>query len=143
MIAVLDASVFVSAVLKPDSIPERAFDRALAGPDQLILSDQVEAEYREVIFRPKFDRFRTTGRRERFLALVTTAARRIQPRSLVSDCSDPKDNKYLELALDGRAAVIVSGDLTHLLPMHPWRGISILNPTDYLALPDSALKRNQ
>ncbi len=61
LIVVLDASVFVSAVLKPDSIPERAFDRALAGPDEVILSDEVEAEYREVIFRPKFDRFVQPG----------------------------------------------------------------------------------
>jgi len=32
---------------------------------------------------------------------------------------DPKDNKYLELAVAGGADVIVSRDVRHLLSMHP------------------------
>ena len=38
----------------------------------------------------------------------------------------------LELAVDGRADVIVTGD-KDLLVLHPFRGISILTPADYLA----------
>jgi len=52
----------------------------------------------------------------------------------VEECRDPKDDKYLALAAAGAADVIVSSDARHLLPMHPWRGISILSPADYLAL---------
>ena len=44
---VLDASTFVSAALKADSIPERALLRAIAEPDRLLLSQAVEDEYRE------------------------------------------------------------------------------------------------
>jgi predicted nucleic acid-binding protein len=52
----------------------------------------------------------------------------------VHECRDPKDDKYLELAVAGKADVIVSSDVGHLQVMHPWRGIAILSPADYLAL---------
>jgi uncharacterized protein len=110
LIVVLDASAFISAALKADSIPERALLRAVAQPKRLILSQAVEDEYRAVI--------------------VLVAAEQIEPTEVVCECRDPKDDKYLALA----AAVIVSSDARHLLPMHPWRGISILSPSDYLAL---------
>lgn len=53
MIVVFDASAFISAALKVDSVPERALFRALIEPDKLILSRAVEDEYREVIVRPR------------------------------------------------------------------------------------------
>nr|WP_294501521.1 putative toxin-antitoxin system toxin component, PIN family [uncultured Rhodopila sp.] len=135
MIVVLDASTFVSAALKVSSIPERALFRAVTEPDRLILSRDVENEYREVIFRPKFDRFVSVERRQLILDTVIVAADRVEPVETVRECSDPKDDKYLALAAAGRADVIVSSDTRHLLPMHPWRGIWILSPADYLALP--------
>lgn len=134
MIVVLDASTFVSAVLKADSIPESALLRALVEPNRLILSQEVEDEYREVIFRPKFDRFVSDERRQRTLDIVVVAAERVEPSEAVRECRDPKDDKYLALAAAGRAEVIVSSDARHLLSMHPWRGISILSPAGFLAL---------
>ena len=50
----------------------------------------------------------------------------------VTDCRDPKDNKYLELALAAKADVIVSSD-KDLLVLHPWRDIPVLLPAAYLA----------
>jgi predicted nucleic acid-binding protein len=50
----------------------------------------------------------------------------------VTDCRDPKDNLHLELALAAKAERIVSSD-ADLLVLHPWRGVRILRPADYLA----------
>jgi predicted nucleic acid-binding protein len=50
----------------------------------------------------------------------------------VADCRDAKDDKYLELALAAGAWAIVSGD-ADLLVLHPWRGVRILRPAEYLA----------
>jgi putative PIN family toxin of toxin-antitoxin system len=135
LIVVFDASTFVSAALKPDSLPERALLRAVRDPDHLIISQAVEDEYREVILRPKFDRFVSVERRLRILDIILVASERVQPTDMVRECLDPKDDKYLELASAGKADVIVSGDVRHLLSMHPWRGVRILRPADYLALP--------
>jgi putative PIN family toxin of toxin-antitoxin system len=135
LIVVFDASSFVSAALQANSIPERALQRAVSEPNRLILSREVEDEYREVIFRPKFDRFVSVERRQRFLDIVIVAGERVDPVDTVRECVDPKDDKYLTLAASGNADVVVSSDVRHLLSMHPWRGIAILSPADFLALP--------
>ena len=135
MIVVLDASTLVSAALKANSVPERALLRAMTEPNSLILSREIEDEYREVILRPKFDRFVSVERRQLILDLVIFAGERVEPVEAVLECRDPKDDKYLALAAAGNADVIVSSDARHLLPMHPWRGILILSPANYLALP--------
>jgi putative PIN family toxin of toxin-antitoxin system len=49
----------------------------------------------------------------------------------VRACRDPKDDKFLEVALNGKAAVTLSGD-SDLLALHPWQGIPILSPAEYL-----------
>jgi uncharacterized protein len=134
LIVVFDASTFVSAVLKANSRPEQALLHAIGVPNRLLLSQAVEDEYREVIFRPKFDRFVTIERRQRILDIVVVVAERVEPTEIIQACRDPKDDKYLALAAAGGADVIVSSDVRHLLSMHPWRGISILSPADFLAL---------
>jgi putative PIN family toxin of toxin-antitoxin system len=50
---------------------------------------------------------------------VIFAAERIEPREAVRECRDPKDDKYLTLALAGTADVIVSSDVRYLPSMHP------------------------
>ncbi len=133
LIVVVDASTLISAALKPDSLPERALLRAVDGPRRIVLSEAVEDEYREVIFRPKFDRFVSIERRQRILDIVLVVAERIVPAQTVRECRDPNDDKYLELALAANAETIVSSD-ADLLVMNPWRGVRIVRPADYLAL---------
>ena len=50
----------------------------------------------------------------------------------VGACRDPKDDKFLELAVSGRADYLVTGDLD-LLVLDPFRGVRILTPADFLA----------
>jgi predicted nucleic acid-binding protein len=46
-------------------------------------------------------------------------------------CRGLRDDKFLEVALNGRADVIITGD-ADLLGMHPWSGIAIMSSSDYL-----------
>jgi uncharacterized protein len=131
---ILDASSLVSAMLKAESIPRQAVDHITSHPGRLVISQAVEEEYYEVLLRPKFDRFVPAQRRLRILGDVTSAASRVEPTFQIRECPDPDDDKYLSLALAASAEVIISSDKRHLLPMHPWRGISIINPADYLRL---------
>ena len=55
------------------------------------------------------------------------------PKQRVQDCRDAKDDKYLRLALGADASIIVSSD-DHMRVMHPWRGIRIARPAEYLAI---------
>jgi predicted nucleic acid-binding protein len=46
-------------------------------------------------------------------------------------CRDPDDDKFLELAVNGRAELIVSGD-NDLLSMESFRGIPIISPAGFV-----------
>ena len=128
---VFDASAVVSAALRADSVPEQALLRA-EEIDVLALSAEVEAEIVAVLERPRFATAVPPPRRARILDALRGQAVWYQPTERVTDCRDAKDNKYLELALAAGAGVIVSGD-ADLLVLHPWRGVRILRPAEYLA----------
>lgn len=98
------------------------------------MSDAIEAEIRDVLQRPRLARFILTELRAELLDQLRTRTARFDPTERVTDCRDPKDNKYLELALASGAGIIVSSD-EDLLVLDPWRDVRILRPTDYLALP--------
>jgi uncharacterized protein len=55
----------------------------------------------------------------------------IKIQEKIEECRDPKDNKFLELAIDGKATEIVSGD-QDLLILHPFRGIPIVTVSQFL-----------
>ena len=128
---VFDASAVVSAALRANSVPERALLRAEA-IDVFALSVEVDTEISEVLCRSRFAAAVSVERRNRILASLRDQAVWFTPSQRIADCRDPKDNRYLELALASGAGAIVSGD-ADLLVLHPWRGTRILRPADYLA----------
>lgn len=121
----------VSAALKIDSVPERALLHAEEA-DVFALSIAVDNEIAAVLNRPKFARAIPLERRARVLDILRNTAIWFDPTVRIADCRDPKDDKYLELALASGAETIVSGD-EDLLVLHPWRSIRIVSPADYLA----------
>jgi putative PIN family toxin of toxin-antitoxin system len=130
-VIVFDASAVVSAALREDGVPERALLRA-EETDILALSAEVDAEIATVLERPRFAAAVPAARRARVLEVLRGGALWFSPSERVADCRDAKDNKYLELALAAGAWAIVSGD-ADLLVLHPWRGVRILRPAEYLA----------
>jgi putative PIN family toxin of toxin-antitoxin system len=128
---IFDASALVSAALKADSVPERALLRA-EEVDMFALSAAVDGEIAGVLNRPRLARAIPLARRERVLEILRHAAVWFEPTVQVTDCRDPKDNKYLELALAAGGETIVSSD-DDLLVLDPWRGVRIMRPADYLA----------
>jgi len=130
---VIDSGVVVSAVLLPRSVPRQAFDLA-ATRGRLLVSDKTIAELDDVLRRPKFDKYVSEARRLEFLSALVQEAEVIDVVDVVTHCRDPKDNKFLELALSGKGTHIVTGD-SDLLVLHPYRGITIVSPQSFLAIP--------
>ncbi len=97
------------------------------------MSNDVAAEIRIVLRRPKFARVITEDRINDIEAMLFAEAAWFDPAASVADCRDPNDNKYLELALAANAGFLISSD-KDLLALHPWRGIRILTPAQYLVL---------
>ena len=128
---VIDTSIAVSAVLLPNSVPRRAFDLA-ALQGRLLMSEATFAELAEVLRRPKFDKYLSERMRLEFLTSLVSTTELIEVTDVVTDCRDPKDNQFLELAVSGRATHILTGDVD-LLVLHPFRGIAIVSPQVFLA----------
>jgi putative PIN family toxin of toxin-antitoxin system len=89
-------------------------------------------ELSTVFRRAKFNRYLSEQERLQFLSILLRDAETITITETITDCRDAKDNKFLEVAVSGQANVIISGD-KDLLELHPYRGIEILTPREFLA----------
>lgn len=128
---VFDTNVLVSALLFDTSKPAQAFFAALRD-GEVLLSADVISEVSEVLGREKFRRYVTEDERERFLRSLLQEAKLIEIEEKVQACRDPKDDKFLELAVNGSADCIVSGD-DDLLTLNPFRDVEIITPSKFLA----------
>ena len=127
---VFDTNVLVSALLFANSSPRKALELALDTGEILISKETVD-ELNNVLSRPKFERYVSQPKRERFLLSLVQKSTLIEIQEKIEECRDPKDNKFLELAIDGKATEIVSGD-QDLLILHPFRGIPIVTVSQFL-----------
>jgi putative PIN family toxin of toxin-antitoxin system len=124
---VVDTNVFISAALKDRSPPYEAVHLA-AERDLLLKSSTTEQELLITLARP------LPLIPEHFLVWldeVLTAAELVPITERIAACRDPKDDKFLELAVNGRAALIVSGD-ADLLALDPFRGIPTITPAVFV-----------
>jgi putative PIN family toxin of toxin-antitoxin system len=128
---VFDTNVVVSALLLTGSVPRQAFDKAL-NRGKILLSLPVLAEVNEVFSRKRFDKYLLEEERVRFLAALVREAEMVEITIVLTACRDPKDNKFLELAVSGNATCIVSGD-EDLLALNPFQGIPVLAPKEFLS----------
>ncbi len=128
---ILDSNLIVSAILNPEGICALAIDLADRNFD-IVRSKDTTNELVDVMRRAKFDRFATVEDRVFRVQTYIEATRLITVNVHVSDCSDPKDNKFLELAIAAHAAVIVSGDKKHLISMNPYKGVAIVSVREFV-----------
>jgi hypothetical protein len=75
----------------------------------------------------------STAARAEFLVAYREAVQLVPITSRIEICRDARDNKFLNLAIDGQADVIVSGD-ADLLDLNPFGSIRILPPHQFIAL---------
>lgn len=127
---VADTNCLVSRLLLPWSIPGHAVRKA-ADSGLLLVSEATMNELADVLARAKFDRYISLADRQQFLRLLGRLAEFVPSVYPVRECRDPKDDKFLEVALNGKAELILTGD-ADLLALHPWRDIAILSPAQYL-----------
>ena len=126
---VFDTNVIVSAMLFSDSVPGRAFLGVLDS-GTILMSTSLARELNEVLGRKKFDRYVSREQRDRFLASLIRESDMIEVTESIRACRDPKDNRILELAVDGNAEFIVTGD-ADLLVLNSFRGVRILTPATF------------
>jgi hypothetical protein len=133
---VLDANIFVSAVLKPHSGLAQIFEWVKEDKIRLVLSHDILSEIKAVLLYPKIrKRHRQTQEEiEEFLRKAVRISIVIQGKIHADTIKeDPSDNKYLSAALEAKADFIISGD-HHLKDLKTFQGIRILAPSTFIAL---------
>ena len=132
---VMDTSTLVGAMLRTESKPRQAL-LAVVKSHVLCVSQSTLTELQVVLQRSKFDRYAPLQTRLEFLDVVTQTAHlyEIDTASEAASLSafrDPKDDKFLALAMACEAMVIISSD-ADLLSLQRWNNIAIISPADFL-----------
>ena len=130
---VIDTNVLVSALLKPDSIPELIISLILENHMILFITEPIVAEYEEVLSRDKFrslDRNKVKG----FLSRLKAQARWIKPQAHLDIIRiDREDNKFLECAQEAKADFLVTGNTKHF-PFKKFQRTRIVSPAEFLSI---------
>ena len=128
---VVDTNVMISRLLRPPSVPGQAMRRAV-DEGTLLVSEATMGELADVLARPKFDPYVSVAERQQFLLLLGRIVEMLPILHRIRACRDPKGDKFLEVAVNGEADRVISGD-RDLVDLHPFKGISILTPAALLA----------
>lgn len=127
---VINTNTLISRLLLPESVPALAVSKAV-DTGQVLVSEATMLELVEVLGRRKFDRYISLEDRRDFLRTLGRIAEFVPVHYAVHACRDPRDDKFLELAVNGKAQMILTGD-ADLLALHPFQGIAILAASEYL-----------
>ena len=127
---VIDTNVVVSALLTKKSVARDALDKA-RGLGEILLSLKVIEELVDVLGRPAFNRYIDEEDRIGFLNLLVKESTLVEITEKIKECRDPQDDKFLELAVSGKADFIISGD-GDLQALNPFRKIKIISPRAFL-----------
>lgn len=116
---VIDTSSLIAACIYPDRLPAAIFKQAIL-KFQLVASPQTKNEIYSVLQRPKFNKWQPFDVRMAWVKLYFDAIDVYEPQVFFTDCTDPKDNMFLDIAVAANAAIIVCSD-DHLLSLHPFK----------------------
>jgi putative PIN family toxin of toxin-antitoxin system len=135
---VLDTNVIISALLFR-GLPSRLIPLWQKGKATLLVSSQVLKEYLRVLAYPRFELAAQEIKSIIEVELLPfVEAVRVESKIRVI-AKDPSDDKFLELAVDGKADFLISHD-KHLLGLGVFRGTQILSVAEFLR-PDRSILR--
>ena len=126
---VIDTNVLISAGLLQNSKSAQVLVLAI---EHFVIAQNQDTwdELETRIERPKFDRYFDVSGRSRYLVKIAQAMQRFEVSAAVSVSRDKTDNKFIELAIDSGAKILISGD-PDLKDVKTYKGIEILSPAQF------------
>lgn len=97
---------------------------------ELVTSQKQIQEIIGVLRRPKFQNKISESRIKEIELIIITHGLIAETPGTIFDCRDPKDNFILEMAINGKADIIVTGD-GDLLTLNPYKDIQIIKYVDF------------
>ncbi len=131
--AVVDTNILIRALIKPQGTVGPVLTRLRDGDYTFLYAEPLLDELVAKLTLPRIrDKYHLTDDDvEIVLALILLRGEPDVPQHRITACRDPKDNVVLEVAVAGEADYIVTGD-DDLLVLHPFEGIPIVGPAEFL-----------
>lgn len=126
---VLDTNVLVSGLLTPFGSSGEIVRMVSAGILILQYDSRMLLEYQEVLYRPKFQFDREHI--DTLLAYIKQNGQIIPAGPLKKRLPDPDDEPFLEIAIEGRASCLITGNKSHF-PRQSRQGMKILSPSEFI-----------
>jgi putative PIN family toxin of toxin-antitoxin system len=130
---VFDTNVLVSSLIAtgpPSQVMDMVYDRM----HLTCISSRILEEYRTVVAREKFRRYPAfVEAAANALARIRYVSDVVEPKRFFRVCTDPKDDKFLDVAYAASAKYLITGNKRDF-PPHSFRGIRIVSPYEFLAL---------
>jgi putative PIN family toxin of toxin-antitoxin system len=138
MRAVVDTNILVRALIMPHGTVGPVLLRLRQGDYVLLYAHSLLEELVDVLNRPRIrDKYGLTEQDiETVMGLILLHGKAVVPQEHIAACRDPRDDQFLEVAVSGKADVLVTGD-EDLLVLHPFAGIPILPPAAFLRMLDA------
>jgi hypothetical protein len=127
---VIDTNILVSSILISSSKPDYALKK-IRNIGNILLSETTFQELEEILYRPKFNKYVSLITRIEFISKLKSESNLIKISEKIIVCRDPKDDKFLELAVNGKADFIITGD-GDLLVLNPFKNIEIITVNEFL-----------
>jgi uncharacterized protein len=127
---VIDTNVLVSGLLNPHGAPGRIVEALLVRTFALLYDDRVLSEYSDILSRAAFG-FRALDV-EMLLDAIVNEGERISALPAPLLLADETDLPFLELAIGGRADVLVTGNAKHFKPRRGRHDVNVVSPADFL-----------
>jgi putative PIN family toxin of toxin-antitoxin system len=126
---VFDSNIFISALVIPGSVAEKAILKIIEGKnDKLIISKEIIGEILSVL-SVKFSRDKEAI--SRVAVHLSEIAELVHPAKRIKVFKDDPDNRILECALSGNADVVVTGD-KEMLRLKAYDDVKIITLKEYL-----------
>jgi putative PIN family toxin of toxin-antitoxin system len=122
---VINTNVLVSSILIKKSSSDAALKKARS-LGNLLFSEATFQELQTVLNRSKFDRYVSLQVRSEFIFRLRLASELVEIIERVDLCRDKKDNKFLEVTINGKADYLITGD-NDLLVLRPFQDVKILS----------------
>ena len=126
---VIDTGILLSATVW-HGVPAKAVEKA-RDEGTLIFSDATMAELTRVLAYEKFDAYMSIETRRDVIRQFARSAEFVAVLDPIRECEDPNDDIILEAAFYGNADCVIASD-KKIAKMHPFRGIPIFSPAQFV-----------
>ena len=126
----IDTNVLVSSILIKKSSSDFVLKKARS-LGTLLFSEATFQELQTTLSRSKFDRYVSLQVRSEFIFRLRLESELVEIVERVDLCRDEKDNKFLEVAINGKADYLITGD-NDLLVLRPFQDVKIMTINEFL-----------